>query len=91
MEIGPLFNGQGLKAQKSYVKGISDVLNNCKKHLKSDYDIFLVANDKYGLYPQIAELSNMQIIDKYKRPVLNRVEKGRAAYSEIIFHLKEKN
>ena len=91
LEIGPLFNGQGLKAQKSYVKGISDVLNNCKKHLKSDYDIFLVANDKYGLYPQIAELSNMQIIDKYKRPVLNRVEKGRAAYSEIIFHLKEKN
>jgi len=91
LEIGPLFNGQGLKAQKSYVKGISDVLNNCKKHLKSDYDIFLVANDKYGLYPQIAELANMQIIDKYKRPVLNRVEKGRAAYSEIIFHLKEKN
>ncbi len=51
----------------------------------------LVANDKHNLYPQIAELANMEIIDKYKRPVLNRVEKGRAAYSEIIFHLKEKN
>lgn len=90
LEIGPLFNGQGLEARKSYIKGISDVLNNCKKYLKADYDIFLVANDKYGLYPQIAELSDMRIVNKYKRPVLNRVEKSRAAYSEIIFHLKEK-
>lgn len=90
LEIGPLYKGQGLEARKSYVKGISDVLNNCKRYLKTDYDIFLVANDKYELYPQIAEFVNMQIINKYKRPVLNRVEKNRAAYSEIIFHLKEK-
>ncbi len=90
LEIGPLFNGQGLEARKSYVTGISDVLNNCKKYLKSDYDIFLVANDKYGLYPQIAELASMRIINEYKRPVLNRVEKSRTAYSEIIFHFKEK-
>ena len=89
-EIGPLCKGQGLEARKSYVKGISDVLNNCKRYLKSDYDIFLVANDKYNLYPQIAELSDMKIVNEYKRPVLNRVEKSRAAYSEIIFHLKEK-
>jgi len=90
LEIGPLFNGQGLDARKSYVKGVSDVLNNCKKYLKPDYDIFFVANDKYGLYPQIAELANMKIVNEYKRPVLNRVEKSRTAYSEIIFHLKER-
>jgi DNA modification methylase len=90
LEIGPLFKGQGREAQKSYVTGISDVLNNCKKYLKLDYDVFLVANDKYGLYPQIAERANMQIVNEYKRPVLNRVEKSRIAYSEIIFHLKEK-
>jgi hypothetical protein len=90
LEIGPLYKGQGIEARKSYIKGISDVLNNCKAFLKHDYDVFLVANDKYGLYPQIAELSNMKIINEYKRPVLNRVEKDRAAYSEIIFHMKEK-
>ncbi|MCK4357417.1 MAG: site-specific DNA-methyltransferase [Candidatus Cloacimonetes bacterium] len=89
LEIGPLYNGQGLEARKSYVKGISDVLNNCKHFLKQDYDVFLVANDKYGLYPKIAVLSNMKIVNEYKRPVLNRVEKDRSAYSEIIFHLKE--
>ncbi|MCD4828764.1 MAG: site-specific DNA-methyltransferase [Candidatus Cloacimonetes bacterium] len=90
LEIGPLFKGQGIDARKSYVKGISDVLNNCKRFMKQDYNVFLVANDKYGLYPQIAALSNMVIVNEYKRPVLNRVEKSRAAYAEIIFHMKEK-
>ena len=90
LEIGPLSKGQGLEARKFYIKGISDVLNNCKQFLKQDYDVFLVANDKYGLYPQIAELSNMKIVNEYKRPVLNRVEKDRSAYAEIIFHMKEK-
>ncbi|MFP4369003.1 MAG: DNA methyltransferase, partial [Candidatus Kapaibacterium sp.] len=91
LEIGPLSKGQGKKARENYTIGIADTLINCKKFLKSDYDIFLVANDKYNLYPKIAELSNMKIINKYLRPVLNRVEKDRSnTYSEIIFHLKEK-
>ncbi len=87
LEIGPLFSGQGKEARDSYVKGISEVLINCKRFLRDDYNIFLVANDKYNLYPQIAELSGMKIVNQYKRPVLNRVEKDRSAYAEIIFHL----
>jgi hypothetical protein len=55
LEIGSLFKGQGKEAQKSYVEGISAVLNNCKKYLKEDYNVFLVANDKYNLYPEIAK------------------------------------
>lgn len=88
LEIGPLYKGQGREARESYIKGVSEVLLNSKKYLKDDYDIFLVANDKYGTYPKIAELSGMKIVNKYKRPVLNRVEKDRNAYSEIIFHFK---
>ena len=53
-----------------------------------DFDIFLVANDKYNLYPDIAEKAGMKIVNKYKRPVLNRTERDKGAYSEIIFHLK---
>ena len=89
LEIGPLFKGQGREARESYAKGIAEVLLNSKKYLKDDYDVFLVANDKYGLYPKIAELAGMKIVNQYKRPVLNRVEKDRNAYAEIIFHLKE--
>ena len=90
MEIGPLYKGQGLEARRSYVQGIVDVLNNCKKYLIEDFDIFLVANDKYNLYPEIAEKSGMKIVNQFKRPVLNRTERDRNPYSEIIFHFKVK-
>jgi hypothetical protein len=90
LEIGPLFKGQKLDAQKSYIQGISDVLNNCKKYLADDYSVFLVANDKYNMYPTIAENAGMKIVNQFKRPVLNRTEKDKTAYSEIIFHLKSK-
>ena len=90
LEIGSLFKGQSQEAKKSYIKGVSDVLNNCKRFLARDYVIFLVANDKCNLYPKIAEFSGMRIINQYKRPVLNRTEKDKGAYSEIIFHLKSK-
>jgi hypothetical protein len=89
-EIGPLYKGQGKEAKESYVNGISEVLINCKKYLADDFSIFLVANDKYNLYPTIAEKSGLKIINQFKRPVLNRTEKDKGAYSEIIFHLKKK-
>jgi DNA modification methylase len=89
-EIGPLFQGQGQEARKSYVEGISQVLLNCKKFLRDDFDVFLVANDKHNLYPTIAEKSGMKIVNQFKRPVLNRTEKVRNLYSEEIFHLKQK-
>ena len=90
LEIGPLYKGQGREAKESYANGIAEVLLNSKRYLKEDYNVFLVANDRYGLYPLIAENAGMKIVNQYKRPVLNRVEKDRGAYSEIIFHLKEK-
>ena len=90
LEIGPLFKGQGKAARDSYIREIADVLLNCKLYLQKDYDIFLVANDKFSLYPKIANKAGMQIVKQYKRPVLNRVEKDRSAYAEIIFHLKGK-
>jgi DNA modification methylase len=90
LEIGPLFRGQGKGALKSYVEDISNVLNNCKKYLKNDYNVFLVANDKYNLYPEIAQKAGMRTVNQFKRPVLNRTEKDKCAYCEIIFHLKEK-
>jgi hypothetical protein len=90
LEIGPLFKGKGREAQQSYIQGVTDVLNNSKKVLINNYDIFLVANDKYTMYPTIAENAGMKIVNQFKRPVLNRTEKDKSAYSETIFHLKEK-
>lgn len=90
LEIGSMSLGQGKVAQEKYVLAISNVLNNCKKWLDDNYNVFIVANDKYNLYPIIAEKAGMRIVNRYKRPVLNRTEKDKKAYSEIVFHLKAK-
>jgi hypothetical protein len=90
MEIGSLSKGSGKKAREAYIKDISDVLINSAKYLQEDYDIFLVANDKYNIYPEIVKLSGMKIVNRFNRPVLNRVEKDRSnIYSETIFHIKQ--
>ena len=89
-EIGPLSKGQSTEAKRNYVEEITDVLNHCKKYLANDYNVFFVANDKYNLYPIIAEKAGMKIVNKYKRPVLNRTERDKGAYSEIIFHFKSR-
>jgi hypothetical protein len=86
-EIGPLYKGKGREAKESYVKGISEVLINVSRFVKDTGHFFLVANDKLNLYPEIAEISNLEIVNKYNRPVLNRTERDRQPYSETIFHM----
>ena len=89
-EIGQLSHGQGQKAKDEYVAGISEVFENISKFIKSDGDFFIVANDKYNLYPLIAEKSGLKIVEQFKRPVLNRTERDRQPYAEIIFHMRKK-
>ncbi len=88
LEIGPLYKGQGKKARESYTEGIVKVLINARKFMVDDFDVFLVANDKWNLYPTIAQKAGMKIVNQFKRPVLNRTERDKNPYSEIIFHLK---
>jgi hypothetical protein len=89
LEIGKMSNGQGAEARELYVQSISDSLGNCLNFLIKNCDVFLVANDKYNIYPTIANNSGMKIVNQYKRPVLDRTEKDKGAYSESIFHLKK--
>jgi len=89
LEIGPLYKGQGKQAIEEYVEGISKVLLNISKFVKDKGNFFIVANDKYDLYPRIAEKSGLKIVNKFKRPVLNRTERDRQPYAEIIFHMRK--
>ena len=89
-EIGSMQKGHTKVAQQKYVDDISAVLLNCKKYFTEDYEVFIVANDKFGLYAKIADNAGMEIVEQFKRPVLNRTEKDKNAYSEIIFRMKEK-
>lgn len=88
-EIGPMSKGTGKTAQEMYVQGISDVLTNIGKYVKPDGHFFIVANDKHNLYPKIAESSGLIITEEYKRPVLNRTERDRQPYAEIIFQMEK--
>ena len=87
-EIGAMRAGRGREARKSYVEGVSQVLVNCLRFMRDDCEVFLVANDKFALYPHIAERSGLRIHKEYKRPVLNRAEGDKGAYSETIFHMR---
>ena len=81
--------GTGKTAQEMYVQGIGDVLTNIGKYVKPDGHFFIVANDKHNLYPKIAENSGLIITEEYKRPVLNRTERDRQPYAEIIFQMEK--
>ena len=52
-EIGAMHKKQSKQARDDYAEGISNVLKNCRRFLAEDFDIFLVANDKYNLYPHL--------------------------------------
>ncbi len=91
LEIGALSKGQNRDAKENYVNDIAAVLKHCIRYLQPNFDIFIVANDKNNLYPQIAEISELKIVNQFKRPVLNRVEKDRSSYSETIFQMRGQN
>jgi hypothetical protein len=89
-EIGPKKKGKSEDAKADYVKGISSVFRHMNKFLKKDAHIFIVANDKYNLYKEIAELSGLEIKKRFQRPVLNRTSRDRNPYSETIFYMQKK-
>ena len=88
-EIGSMSKGKGKAARQEYIEGISMVLRNVSRFVKDDGNYFIVANDKFGLYPEIAKRSGFEIIQEYKRPVLNRTERDRQPYWESIFHMRK--
>lgn len=87
LEIGAAFKGTGSKAKEEYISDISKVLVNMKRYLRKDVHIFIVANDKYNLYHEIANRARLKIVEEFRRPVLNRTARDKNPYSESIFHM----
>jgi len=85
-EIGPKSGGKSKQAQQSYVADISAVFGHCKNFLKPDGKVFIVANDRFGLYPEIAQRSGLRIKENIVRAVTKRTEQGNDPYQESIFY-----
>ena len=65
-------------------------LQNIKPILKPEARIFIVANDKKKLYPDIATMSNYEIVNVDERPVTKKASRERSVYSETIFEFRPK-
>jgi hypothetical protein len=85
LEIGPKKKGKSKQAQGDYIGGISAVFRNVLPLLKPDAKVFVVANDRFGLYPEIARLSGLKIVEEFQRAVTKRTEQGDDPYQETIF------
>lgn len=89
LEIGPARKGQNGNAKKEYQQGISEVFKNVSKYLVDNAKIFIVANDKFNLYPEIGKLCGFKLMDIFQRPVLMRTERDSNKYFESIFYFKK--
>jgi len=90
LEIGASFRGASRKAQEEYKSGIIRVFKNLSFYLIPKAKIFIVANDKYNLYPQIGESLGYKLIDVFHRPVLMRTERDQNKFFESIFYFEKR-
>ncbi|MBA7637740.1 hypothetical protein ES703_45387 [subsurface metagenome] len=89
LEIGPARKRQNGNAKREYVEGIVAVFKTVSKYLKPNAQIFIVANDKFGLYPDIADKCGFKLLDVFNRPVLMRTERDSNKYFESIFYFQK--
>ena len=87
-EIGPMSLGKSKKARRAYQEDIATVFRRLRPHLKPDAKLFVVANDRHDLYPAIAEMAGLRLVDVFHRPVPMRTERDNATYFESIFWLE---
>ena len=87
LEIGPKKKGKSKQSQREYVDGIVAVFRNILPLVKPDGKIFVVANDRFHLYPEIARLSGLRIVDEFHRAVTKRTEQGDDPYQETVFFM----
>jgi len=83
-EIGSNSKGTSAFAREDYQKSIADVFINIKDFLNKNDKIFVVANDKWNIYPEIAELAGYKIINIDKRAVTRRAS-SKSEFFESIF------
>jgi len=88
LEIGPASKGQNGNAKENYIKDMVASLQNVSQSLPSGAPVFIVANDKYKIYPTIGNRCGLELVDVFDRPVLMRTERDSNKYFESIFYFR---
>jgi DNA modification methylase len=89
LEIGAATKGQNGTARAEYMRGIFDVFQNVSKNLIDGAKIFIVANDKFNLFPEIGKQCGFELVDVFHRPVLMRTERDENKFFESIFYFRK--
>jgi len=84
-EIGPMSLGKSAKARRAYQADMAAVFRNLRPWLKPTAKLFVVANDRHGLYPAIGGMAGLKLVDTFHRPVPMRTERDTTTYFESIF------
>jgi len=71
------------------MRGIFDVFQNVSKNLIDGAKIFIVANDKFNLFPEIGKQCGFELVDVFHRPVLMRTERDENKFFESIFYFRK--
>ncbi|NSW77606.1 MAG: class I SAM-dependent methyltransferase [Chthonomonadetes bacterium] len=84
-EIGAAANGSSERAKAQYVQDICAVFRNALKAMPQGGRLIVVANDKYGLYPIIAEQIGVEQEAVLHRHVNRRTGRRSSEFFESVF------
>ncbi len=90
-EIGPMSLGRSAKAKRRYVQDIVAVFHRLIPHLVHGAKVFIVANDRHRLYPDIIDQAGLRLVDVFHRPVPMRTERDTTTFFESIFCAEPRN
>ncbi|GIV10949.1 MAG: hypothetical protein KatS3mg020_0440 [Fimbriimonadales bacterium] len=85
LEIGAARNGVSERARQDYVNDITQVFRNALSVMPTGGWLIVVANDKHGLYPQIAERLGVEPYAEIVRHVNRRTGRRSSEFFETVF------
>lgn len=85
LEIGAARNGASERARQEYVSDIAQVFRNALSVMPTGGWLIVVANDKHGLYPQIAERLGVEPYAEIVRHVNRRTGRRSSEFFETVF------
>lgn len=85
LEIGTKLRGASSKARTTYSDAMVSVFQRLVPHLAPQAKVFIVANDRYELYPRIIGAAGLRLVDTFHRPVPMRTQRESQHYFESIF------
>jgi hypothetical protein len=84
-EIGPAANGSSKKAKQEYKINIGNVFKRIAQSMRKGGRMIVVAGDKHGLYPEIAEHAGVEVENVVQRHVNRRTGRRSTNFFESVF------